>query len=698
MNVKNFYGPRVKKAVRLIAFLCVIFMSASPLAIAEMKPLDTGISIESLESSIRSIDASTVEPAESIESSTIDKEAVVEMPLLNVVEDETKIEESSNKVEVSEEKGKSEKSEDRSTSETRTPLVLTPNDDPDRVFLPTSRVLEPGDEGVQELSSDVEMMESTGPNLISNPSLEMANAQGDPVDWFKGKWGTNTAIFTYPVAGIDGVKAAKVQLTQYTSGDAKWYFKDVNVISGHTYRFTDKYKSNVLSHITIRYKHSDGSFSYVDLAHPSASGSVWKTSNVQFVVPQGVISVTIFHLINQIGTLTIDDYSLTDESSSIPPQDPDNLVSNAHMEITNSQGLPLDWFKGKWGNNTAVFTYPVAGYQSNSAAKVAVSNYSTGDAKWYFKEVPITGGQNYFFSDHYKSNVTSWVTVQYRHANGSFSWIDLGSKPAASSWTQFDKVFTAPATAVAATVFHLIKTNGELTVDNYFLKHVTDPNQFNLGIVSLNFDDGYWNAYNNALPILENASYKATWYIITNRLGCGFAAYFCTPQVVNLYNLGHEIGNHTKTHADLTQITPAQAMEEIQGAKQALMDIGVGPITTFAYPFGAYNDSVKQMVIDSGHIAARTTNNGFNTPTTDPHLLMRKRIINTTTVDEVKAWIDEAIADQKWLVIAFHQITEDNTQLFNMTPDKFAQVVAYLQEQNAKVLTMDQAINVIQNN
>ncbi|MDP3963891.1 MAG: hypothetical protein Q8Q39_05345, partial [bacterium] len=66
-----------------------------------------------------------------------------------------------------------------------------------------------------------------GPNRIANPSLETAATSEDPQGWFRGRWGTNTAVFTYPVAGLEGARAARVALTSRTSGDAKWYFADV---------------------------------------------------------------------------------------------------------------------------------------------------------------------------------------------------------------------------------------------------------------------------------------------------------------------------------------------------------------------------------------------------------------------------------------------------------------------------------------
>ncbi|MEN9603946.1 MAG: hypothetical protein RL545_635, partial [Actinomycetota bacterium] len=93
---------------------------------------------------------------------------------------------------------------------------------------------------------------SGGANLILNPSLETGTTT--PTNWASGKWGTNTATFTYPVTPAqDGSKAAKVVVSGYTSGDAKWFFNNVNVTAGTTYTFSDYYQSTATTRLVARY-------------------------------------------------------------------------------------------------------------------------------------------------------------------------------------------------------------------------------------------------------------------------------------------------------------------------------------------------------------------------------------------------------------------------------------------------------------
>jgi hypothetical protein len=150
---------------------------------------------------------------------------------------------------------------------------------------------------------------TTSGNLIYNPSMEEANGT-KPNKWLATNWGTNTSTFTYHTNGFDGSKSVGLTITSYTSGDAKWYFEDVLVTPGKQYTFSEYYKSNVVSNLTIRWTKTDGTKSYQWLADPAVSSN-WTLSTSNFTVPAGVKSMTIFHLLKRNGTLQVDNYKLS---------------------------------------------------------------------------------------------------------------------------------------------------------------------------------------------------------------------------------------------------------------------------------------------------------------------------------------------------------------------------------------------------
>ncbi len=158
-------------------------------------------------------------------------------------------------------------------------------------------------------------------NLVSNPSLELDGpVAGNPLDWYQGWYGVMNPIFTYPVAGLAGDKAARVQVTSYSSGSAKWYFTPAFVTAGEEYTFSDLYTANVVSSVTAQFGRPDGTYQYQTLASLPATSTAART-NITFTVPAGIETVTLFHELDRVGTLTVDDYSLTLASNGdvVPP-------------------------------------------------------------------------------------------------------------------------------------------------------------------------------------------------------------------------------------------------------------------------------------------------------------------------------------------------------------------------------------------
>ena len=79
----------------------------------------------------------------------------------------------------------------------------------------------------------------------------------------------------------------------------------------------------------------------------------------------------------------------------------------------------------------------------------------------------------------------------------------------------------------------------------------------------------------------------------------------------------HEVGAHTLNHVDLTKVSLLEAKEEIQGSKDYLEDTVGHEISMFCYPYGKYNQNIKEVVRASGFIGARTCEPGGLGPPQD---------------------------------------------------------------------------------
>ena len=152
--------------------------------------------------------------------------------------------------------------------------------------------------------------------------------------------------------------------------------------------------------------------------------------------------------------------------------------------------------------------------------------------------------------------------------------------------------------------------------------------------IALTFDDGYADAYTDALPVLKRYGLLATFYIVSNFVGQ--PGYMTWEQVAALRDAGMEIGAHTVSHLDLTSLDWETAGFEIAQSKAELdRQLGIS-VTSFCYPTGLYNWTIEEQVRAAGYINATTTR--WDNDTSDILALPRRRISGGTALDGF-AWI-----------------------------------------------------------
>jgi peptidoglycan/xylan/chitin deacetylase (PgdA/CDA1 family) len=152
--------------------------------------------------------------------------------------------------------------------------------------------------------------------------------------------------------------------------------------------------------------------------------------------------------------------------------------------------------------------------------------------------------------------------------------------------------------------------------------------------IALTFDDGYADAYTDALPVLKRHGLIATFYIVANFIGQ--PGYMTWEQVAELRDAGMEIGAHTVSHPDLTTLDWETASFEITQSKTELEQHLNINVTSFCYPTGLYNAGIEEQVRAAGYLNATTTR--WDNDTSDIMALPRRRISGGTAVDAF-AWI-----------------------------------------------------------
>jgi len=150
--------------------------------------------------------------------------------------------------------------------------------------------------------------------------------------------------------------------------------------------------------------------------------------------------------------------------------------------------------------------------------------------------------------------------------------------------------------------------------------------------VMITFDDAYADIAEFALPVLERHGFGGCVFVVsasvggTNRWdeaeGIGNLRLLNADQIRYWADSGIEFGAHSRTHADLTRLSPQELTDEVVGSKSDLQDILGSPVASFAYPNGAHNDAVREIVRANFGLAFSTIE-GVNFFNGDHHLLRR---------------------------------------------------------------------------
>ncbi len=129
--------------------------------------------------------------------------------------------------------------------------------------------------------------------------------------------------------------------------------------------------------------------------------------------------------------------------------------------------------------------------------------------------------------------------------------------------------------------------------------------------VIMTFDDGYDEVFLNALPVMKEFGARATAFVLGDRsiktntwdVQSGFegAGLMDQRQIMEIRKAGFEIGSHSMTHSDLTSVSDRKAWDEIARSKGMLEDLLGAAVVSFAYPFGAANDSTERFVREAGY-------------------------------------------------------------------------------------------------
>ena len=206
-------------------------------------------------------------------------------------------------------------------------------------------------------------------------------------------------------------------------------------------------------------------------------------------------------------------------------------------------------------------------------------------------------------------------------------------------------------------------------------------------LCSLWFDDGWQSTYTQAFPAMKKRGFKGTLALVSSYVNC--PAFCNETQLKTMYDYGWDFTNHTHNHANLVELPPDKAQQEIAACLQYLAAHGyTRGADHFVPPYCATNARVDAL-ISKFAATSRPKWSAYNyLPIVNPYNLGFREVTAQTTPDMVEEWITEAIQNDLWLVLMFHSIESraDATTKYDIAD--FERILDFLHEKRADIKTV----------
>lgn len=177
-----------------------------------------------------------------------------------------------------------------------------------------------------------------------------------------------------------------------------------------------------------------------------------------------------------------------------------------------------------------------------------------------------------------------------------------------------------PLRRFARQMAFLKKEGFEFYTASEMIEHLQHHGKFPHKGLTITFDDGWKDNYENAFPILRQLSIKATIFLIPSCIGQvsdkalsegeNARAHLSRQDILEMSQHGIEFGSHTLNHKLLHRTSPEETRFELEESKKQIEELLGQPCRVFAYPGGHFNETARRLAEDAGYLAAFTTHYG----------------------------------------------------------------------------------------
>ncbi len=152
--------------------------------------------------------------------------------------------------------------------------------------------------------------------------------------------------------------------------------------------------------------------------------------------------------------------------------------------------------------------------------------------------------------------------------------------------------------------------------------------------VVITFDDGFEDCMEFAVPTLIENHFTATFYVVAGLIDQtsrwlerkrGIELPMMRwSSIQDLEAAGLSCGAHGMSHANLTTVAPATCRQDLQQSRAVLEDRLGHEVRDLAYPYGAYDETVRAIAVECGYRTACSVRPGWSPP--DDDLMALRRI------------------------------------------------------------------------
>lgn len=336
----------------------------------------------------------------------------------------------------------------------------------------------------------------------------------------------------------------------------------------------------------------------------------------------------------------------------------DTVIAREDWSLRISTGIDGDWY----GARTTL--------DHTDLSETALS-FSFRVQDWNeLDRLMVMFSSNADFSDYFGINLSNYFAKPV-----SGEWIDI-----VLDTSEFEVIAGQPDWAnITDMAVRVVPKAGEST-RVWFDEFQKVKKNNDRAVISLTFDDGFASVPVVA-DIMAAHNMKGTAFVIPDFLGT--EGYMTQTEVDALAASGWDISGHGKDN--LVTLSPVDVDAQLALMHEYLETNGYQGAEHFAYPNGGYSRSVKSQILE--YFSSARTIDGFQQ--TEEYIypinVNAVTVSLQTPVKEVIAEIDQAIENNTWLILVWHDLNASPDNDIEYHINDFEWIIKYIESKSVEV-------------